>query len=257
MFTSNYMDSNNIEEDLDNFNLLIEKRVDGIIYFPTHVSYEHLELLHRIQNRIPMVITDSDIDGLEVSSVIQDSFTPTLELMTYLIKGGHKHIAYINGLSYDQVNNKRFEAFKVSMTKAGLSMPAEYMLLGDFSLQSGYDVTKSMLEEIELKGLSLPTALFASNDKMAMGAMKAVVETGLRVPDDISIIGYDGIDFGQYANPPLTTVKVDQYMLGKLAAETLIQTIENKGTKVKLLVMVNEIVFGASSRSLYKEMDNE
>lgn len=250
MITSNYKDTNSIEEDIFNFNLLVEKRVDGIIYFPTHVSDNHFELLKKLEKKIPMVITDSDLEELAISCVVQDSETPTMELMTYLLDGGHRDIGFINGLSYDQVNNKRYEAYLTSMRNRGIQINENWIELGDFSFQSGYLAMKRMFGKLDRSGEPMPTAIFAANDKMAIGAIKACKELGVRVPEDLSVVSYDGIEYSEFFLPKLTTVKVNQYKLGQIAAKTLIEQIETKmATKVKV-VMDHKVVIGESSRSL-------
>ncbi len=253
MITSNYKDTNSIEEDLFNFNLLIEKRVDGIIYFPTHVSNPHYELLKKLEKKIPMVITDSDIEGIDISCVVQDSETPTKELMAYLLDGGHERIGYINGLSYDQVNNKRYGAYVSSLKNRGIEVDEDLVELGNFSFSSGYQALIRMKDKLNEKGKDMPTAIFAANDKMAIGAIKASKELGIRVPEDLSVVSYDGIEYSEFFIPKLTTVKVNQYKLGQLAAQTLIEKIETKKTKRVKVVMDHKIVIGNSSRPLNQE----
>lgn len=243
MVTANYKDENNIEEDIEHFDLLMEKRVDGIIYFPTHVSEEHIDLLKKIQDKIPLVVTDSEIDGVDIPCVVQDSMTPTNEIMQYLIKGGHEYIGYINGLSYDKVNNGRYAAFTTAMMVAGLEINSSLMASGDFSVKSGYD---AMMEILKKKSV-MPTAIIAANDNMALGAMKALFRMGIKVPDQVSIVGYDGIDYGKYSEPTLTTIEVNQNRLGTLAAQMLLQRIDNKKVKEKRVVMDYQIYYGNST----------
>jgi len=250
MITANYKHSNSTKDDLENFNLLIEKRVDGIIYFPTHVSGAHIELIERIKNQIPIVITDSNIEQLKLPCVIQDSVKPTKDIMEYLLNGGHKDIGFINGISYDQVNKLRFDAYKDCLESRGLSVDESFIEIGDYSLQSGYEAMKRLLAKTVKNEKCQLTAVFAANDNMAMGAIRAIKDEGLEVPDNISVIGYDGIEFGQYYSPQLTTVRVDQYKLGKLAADMIIELIESHHVRQDHIVMDYEIVYGESSRKL-------
>jgi DNA-binding LacI/PurR family transcriptional regulator len=250
MITANYRNTNSIEDDIGNFNLLIEKRVDGIIYFPTHVSDAHIELLKRIKGSIPIVVTDSEISEVNLACVIQDSINPTKEIMKYLVKGGHRHIAFINGPNYDKVNNKRYETFRAFLKDSDIEFDETYLETGNFSLESGYEAMQRLLEKASQEKEETMTAVFASNDNMAMGAIKAIYDAGLHVPEDISVIGYDGIEFGQYCCPSLTTVKINQYKIGEIAAETLIEEIEYKSVKNKKLVMDYEVLIKGSSRRL-------
>lgn len=225
MIMANHREANIIDEDIKNFNLLIEKRVDGIIYFPTHVSQEHYELLKRIQHNMPMVITDREIMDVDVPYVLQDAGEPTRKITEHLLSLGHQVIGYINGLSYDTVNNERFDSFRNTMVASGRGFQEHLVEVGDFSLESGYRAMKSLLWKRSDNMERPMTAVFASNDNMAIGAMRAIIDSGLRVPEDISVVGYDGIDYGQFSNPKLTTVKVDQYKVGEMAAQTLVDTI--------------------------------
>lgn len=252
MITANYKESNIIEEDIKNFNLLIEKRVDGIIYFPTHVSEEHYALLERIQKSIPMVITDRIIDGVDVPYVIQDAVEPTLKMTKYLLDCGHRVIGYINGLSFDQVNNDRFETFRSQMMNSGIGFNENLVEVGDFSLESGYRAMKSLLWK-RADNMKYPmTAVFASNDTMAIGAIKAIYDSGLKVPEDISVVGYDGLDYGQYYSPSLTTVKVNQYALGEWAATTVLELINKQEVSMFKRVMDYELIIGGSSKGLFE-----
>lgn len=245
MITANYRDYNSIDDDIRNFNLLIEKRVDGIIYFPTHVSEKHLELLRRIEKKIPIVVTDSEIEGTHISSVIQDSYTSTKELISYLIQNGHQTIAYINGLSYDQVNFGRLKAYKDSLDEAGIPFDESLIVYGDYSLESGVKVMEQL--STRSNGDKKVTAVFAANDAMAMGAIYYFHKQGIKVPEEVSVVGYDGIEFGQYFIPSLTTIRFNQYLLGKKAAEILIDRIEKRDVSHRSVIMDYDLIIGASS----------
>lgn len=248
MITSDYKGSNSVQDSLNNFNLLIEKRVDGIIYFPTHVSNDHVELIKRVNETIPIVITDSELEDFELPCVLQDSISPTRDIMKYLLGGGHRNIGFINGHSADQVNNKRYNAYTSILEFYGVSLNEEFVEVGSYSLESGYEAMKKLLYRTMSGSQCSITALFAANDNMAMGAIKAIKESGLRVPEDISVIGYDGIEFGQYYSPSLTTVRVDQYKMGQIAAEMIIDLIEKTPLSSQRVLMDYEILFGGSSK---------
>lgn len=249
MITANYRNTNSIEDDIGNFNLLIEKRVDGIIYFPTHVSEAHIELLKRLKGTVPMVVTDSEIDEVNIPCVVQESTKPTEEIMHYLINGGHRSIGFINGLSYDKVNNKRYETFRSCLKDSGIEFDESFLEVGNFSLESGYQGMNRLLYKMKEEGKAL-TAVFAANDNMAMGAIRAINDASLKVPEDISVIGYDGIEFGQYYCPTLTTVRINQYKIGQMAAESIMEQIEHKQVKNRKVVMDYEVLIGGSSRPL-------
>jgi len=244
MITANYKDNNSTEEDIVNFNLLYEKRVDGIIFFPTNVMQEHIDVIKRIRKKMPVVITDKEIRDLKLPCVIQDFVSPTKEVVDYFIQKQHKKIAFIKGSSYDQSNKERLEAYKASLEKAGLIYDEAFVAEGAYSVDSGYGA----MMEILLRCTAMPTAVFAANDHMAIGAMKALKEKGFKLPMEIEMIGYDDIEFAKYMTPSLSTVRVDQYVMGKLAATMLIDLIEGDLKEHHEMTMGFKLVHRESTR---------
>lgn len=245
MITANYMDNNSTEEDIANFNLLFEKRVDGIIYFPTNVMQEHIDVIKRIRKKLPIVITDKEIESLKLPCVIQDFVSPMKEVMHYLIQAGHKNIAFINGLSYDLPNNDRFSVYKEEIEKAGLEYDETLVEEAAYSVESGY---YAMLNIIE-RTTHTPSAVFAGNDNMAIGAIKALKEKGYKLPNDVAVVGYDDIKFAKYVSPSLTTIRVNQYNMGKLAATMLIDLIEGHLKDYHKMTMDYEFILRESTKS--------
>lgn len=243
MITANYKDSNSTEEDIDNFNLLFEKRVDGIIYFPTNVMQEHKDIIKRIRKNIPIVITDKEIDEIRLPCVIQDFIKPAKEVMKYLLRNGHTRIAFIHGLSYDSPNMKRKNVYRQELAKAGISYDETLVEEADYSVESGYYAMLNILERTENK----PTAVFTGNDHMAIGAIKALKEKDLRIPEDVAVIGYDDIEFAKYVSPSLTTIRVNQYNMGKLAATMVIDLIEGHLKDFHKMTMDYEFILRGST----------
>lgn len=246
MITANYKDSNLTSEDVDNFNLLFEKRVDGIIYFPTNVMREHKEVIRKINKKIPIVITDKEISDLSLPCVVQDFIGPTKEVMTHLLDMGHKRIAFIKGLSYDLPNMERQQTYESMLIQAGLNVDMSLVEEGAYSVESGYD----SMNRIMARTSEPPTAVLAGNDHMAIGAIKALKEKGYKVPDDVSVIGYDDIEFAKYVSPSLTTVKVNQYTMGTIAATMVIDLIEGHINPNHKMTMDYEYVIRDSIKPL-------
>ncbi len=244
MITANYKDSNSTEEDIDNFNLLFEKRVDGIIYFPTNVMQEHIDTIKRIRKKLPIVITDKEVEGVKLPCVIQDFIKPTREVMRYLIQTGHKRIAFINGLSYDLPNNERLHIYEKELEKAGIVVDQDLVEEGAYSVEAGYFAMLNILDRTEDK----PTAVFAGNDHMAIGAIKALKEKGYKLPEDVAVVGYDDIEFAKYVSPSLTTIRVNQYTMGKLAATMVIDLIEGHLNDYHKMTMDYEFILRDSTK---------
>lgn len=244
MITANYKDSNSTEEDIDNFNLLFEKRVDGIIYFPTNVMKEHIEVIQRIRKKIPVVITDKEIEALKLPCVLQDFVRPAKEVMKYLIQKGHTRIAFIHGLSYDLPNVERKKVYQQALTVAGIELDEQLIEEGAYSVESGYHAMNTILERTS----NNPTAVFAGNDHMAIGAIKALREKGYDVPSDVAVVGYDDIEFAKYVNPSLTTIRVNQYNMGKLAATMVIDLVEGHINEYHKMTMDYEFILRDSTK---------
>lgn len=244
MITANYKDSNSTEEDIDNFNLLFEKRVDGIIYFPTNVMDEHKEVIKRINKKVPIVITDKEIEDLSLPCVIQDFINPTKELMGHLIGAGHKRIGFIKGLSYDLPNTERQNVYERALHEAGLPVVEELIEESAYSVQAGYDSMLNIMKRVS----EVPSAVLVGNDHMAIGAIKALKENGYQVPGDVSVVGYDDIEFAKYVSPSLTTIKVDQYAMGKIAATMVIDLIEGHIKSDLKMTMDYKMIIRESTR---------
>lgn len=244
MITANYKDSNSTEEDVDNFNLLFEKRVDGIIYFPTNVMQEHVEVIKRIRQKIPVVITDKEVKDLKLPCVVQDFVKPAREVLRYLIRKGHERIAFIHGLSYDLPNTERKQVYQEELEAAGIVFDEQLVAEAAYSYESGYHAMLNILERTD----EPPTAVFAGNDHMAIGAMKALKEKGYELPRDVAVVGYDDIDFAKYVSPSLTTIRVNQYNMGKMAATMVIDLVEGHLKDYHKMIMDYEFILRDSTR---------
>lgn len=157
--------------------------------------------------------------------VICDAYKAAVCAVEHLISLGHQKIGYIGVIprleNNSVINEHRFEGFKDAMEKHGLNVNTDFTRDIELSTPEGYMAMKSMLENDEL-----PTALFCANDSVAIGAMKAIHEIGLKIPDDIALIGIDDIEMSAFVRPALTTVHVPKIELGRFAAKVLIDRIE-------------------------------
>lgn len=169
---------------------------------------------------LPTVFVNSELQGDAFDLYRMENREGAAHAVRHLIEAGHSQIATITGPpgSYDV--ERRMRGYRDALDKHNLS--EDSLVKGDFTQESGYQAGKKLLE-----GEELPDAVFACNDYMAIGAMLAFQESGLRVPDDIAVAGFDNITSARYANPPLTTVQVPVYELGRRAGERLLQRIQS------------------------------
>lgn len=205
---------------------------------------EHKEVIKRINKKVPIVITDKEIEDLSLPCVIQDFINPTKELMGHLIGAGHKRIGFIKGLSYDLPNTERQNVYERALHEAGLPVVEELIEESAYSVQAGYDSMLNIMKRVS----EVPSAVLVGNDHMAIGAIKALKENGYQVPGDVSVVGYDDIEFAKYVSPSLTTIKVDQYAMGKIAATMVIDLIEGHIKSDLKMTMDYKMIIRESTR---------
>lgn len=150
-----------------------------------------------------------------------DNYYGAYKATNYLIGLGHSRIAHIMGISEHLSAMERLDAYKKALTDAGIPIKNNLIAKGDFTIFGGYNATKKLLQK------EIPTAIFCGNDNMAIGALQAIQEANLKVPEDISIVGFDDIEVARYINPSLTTVKMNLLEMASIATNTLITSIED------------------------------
>ncbi|GGF27551.1 LacI family transcriptional regulator [Halobacillus andaensis] len=175
------------------------------------------EAVHEIaKSEIPCIGIDLELEGPNSSYIMTDNAKIGLKVVEYFYLNQIRNIAYIGGKQDSLVAGIRNQGFVDAMEQFGLPVKEDWVKFGDFFEESGYEAMKEILQTKEL-----PQAVFAASDMMALGALKAIKEKGLSVPEDIQLIGCDDIEACRYSDPPLTTVKQDKQKLGKLAATML------------------------------------
>ncbi len=179
--------------------------------------------------KIPSVLVTHDGSGFNyknLSSVSTDDVSASLAAIDILVENGHKNIGIIAGnITISGPSRLRLQGAKEAFIKHGLSFDDSIYESARFSLEGGYLATKKLLEKKE--NLS---ALFCMSDLMAIGAVRAILDTGKKVPDDISVIGFDGLDIVAYSSPRLNTIKQNVYEIATKSVEILINSIENKAS---------------------------
>lgn len=193
------------------------REVEGVCTACT--NFEDPEVLDLARSGIPMVTIDHALEG--VPCIVSDNISGMRQLMRYIFSMGHSRVAFIYGRT-SAVSNVRLNTFWEMVNEQGLSIPPEYLACADYTSPSQvYRATAAMLELPDR-----PTCIMICDDYAATGAMRAISEAGLRIPEDISITGFDGIEQMQAFHPRLTTVYQDAPRIGREAARQLIALIE-------------------------------
>ncbi|MCS7283784.1 MAG: LacI family transcriptional regulator, partial [Anaerolineae bacterium] len=180
----------------------LHRQVDGLIVFNPYADGRFRYLLPLIENGTPVVYLGNTPCSEPVSSVRCDDRDGGYQATRYLLELGHRAIATITGPPNEECVGDRLDGYRRALAEYALSVNERLILRGDWSAISGYRATSSLLET----GVSF-TAIFAQNDQMAIGAIRALREAGLQVPRDVSVIGFDDIPLASYFDPPLTTLR--------------------------------------------------
>ena len=225
-------------------NTLLQKRVDGLLLMCSTLEGERIEVFDRYPD-IPVVVMDWG-PMLFASDKIQDNSLSGGYIATnYLIECGHKEIGCITGPLIRHQAQMRYEGYKRAVLEAGLEINPQWIVESDFECEGGYEAFNRMLE----KG-PLPSSIFVSNDMMAMGVLNAAHEKGIRIPEDVSIMGYDDIHIARFMSPALTTVHQPKYRLGKVAVETLLKKLEKETLEPQVVQLDPTLVVRKSEKHL-------
>ncbi len=213
----------------DSINTLLQKRVDGLILMCPSLEGERIDVFEQYPD-IPIVVMDWG-SMLFTSDKIQDnSLHGGYIAAKYLIECGHKKIGCITGPLNKRQAQMRYEGYNRALSEAGLTCKAEWIIESDFECEGGYQAFNKMFQTG-----SLPEAIFVCNDMMSMGVINAANEKGVRIPEDLSIIGYDDIHIAKFITPALTTIHQPKYRLGKAAVETLLHRLEHGMTEARIV----------------------
>ena len=200
---------------------MLQRKVDGVAIMTSELDEHLIGFFQR--KHIPVVFFDHGAPATGIGCVHVDYPAGVDVAMAHLIGLGHTKIGFLSGPLRLASALIRQEAFIASMKRERLPMAANLVQEGNHRADGGHDAMRRMLEGAGLqKGLPRPTAVLASNDLTAIGAMGAIAEAGLRVPEDISVIGFDDIQLSAYTAPPLTTVRLPRAEIARAAIDSLL-----------------------------------
>ena len=231
------------ESEAEDFNSrAVGRNLDGILL----VSVPRVDA--RIGNlavgSIPCMSIDLDLVGARAGYLCSDNVAGSIQAMDYLISMGHSKIAFIGDQFQTKPGHDRLMGYRRSLDEHNLPFRPTWVRSGDFSEVGGYEATKRLLECEER-----PTAIFCAGDLMAIGAMKALHEAGLNVPDDISLVGFDDIDLASYVSPSLTTIRQRRNEIGERAAQCLLQMIDESQIIPPIVTVPTELIVRESVKS--------
>lgn len=221
--------------------MLLQKRVDGIILMCTQVDLG-AGVFDRYPS-VPLVLADWGPMDME-ADLIQDGGRLGGMLATeHLLGLGHRHIGCITGPKGKRAADERRAGFEAAMAKAGLTVRPEWVIEGDFELAGGNSAMTALLALPER-----PSAVFVGNDMMAVGALRALADAGVSVPEQMSLVGYDNIELAHYLVPALTSIEQPKAGMGALAVDTLLARIKAPDSSRRVLTLTPELIVRNSSQ---------
>lgn len=221
-------------------NMVQTSQADGLIQLRAHNPF--VTLTTQPDGMLPMVNLCEVLDKVACPTVVLDNRSAATAMTEHLLALGHQRIAMIKGPARSPLTRDRVAGYQDALAQAGLPFAAELLVPGDFTLQAGHQAAAELLALP-----NRPTAIFCENDEMAIGALQQIKQQGLRVPEDISVAGFDDIAFAAFADPPLTTIAQPAEEFGSTAVNLLIDLLEGKITKAPKVILPFELIERAST----------
>ena len=221
-----------------NIQTLIQKQVDGLLLMYSDTRHAMVEQLNL---NLPIVVMDWWPTELNADKIYENSEFGAYLATKTLIEQGHKNIAIITGKLDKSLAHNRLLGYQKALQDAHLPINPDWIIESHFDFEGGVEGMKKLLQITPR-----PTAVFACSDTIAVGVYQVAWQQGLRIPQDISVIGYDNIMLAQYLTPPLTTIHQPKAELGKLAVETLLERIKSPDLKYKTTMLQPQLIWRAS-----------
>jgi LacI family transcriptional regulator len=211
--------------------MVLAGRVDGLVIVGSNIQEKHFPLI-LLEQKIPFTLLERNLSDPRLNCIWLDNIRGAYLAVKYLVEKGHRKIAHITGNINYQVSLDRIEGYQNALQEFGIAYSEELMVPGNFISRGGYEAMKGLLGR-----RPRCTAVFAASDAMAYGALQAIFEAGLKVPDDIAMVGFDDLEFSGFTSPPLTTIRQPRYEMGQKSLELLVEILrgdEENGQKIRL-----------------------
>ncbi|PLT33081.1 LacI family DNA-binding transcriptional regulator [Bacillus sp. V5-8f] len=218
----------------DYLELLPQKQIDGTILLTARVEHEFIK---EWSEQYPVVLACEYLEGSFIPTVSIDNVSASRKATDHLITLGHRRIGLITGPMDNILSRDRLKGYYQALAHNDIPMEPSLIQEGDFSSKSGFNM---MLKFMALE--KPPSAVFAASDDMAVGAIKAIKQNGWSIPDDVAIVGFDGVSLGEIVEPALTTIVQPMYQIGYKAMELLLELIETKELPKKQFMLDDHLI---------------
>jgi DNA-binding LacI/PurR family transcriptional regulator len=220
--------------------LMIAERVAGVIISPTSSHNEAYERL--VEAGVPVVAIDRRVTNVQIDSVVVDNVDASRNLVTHLIEQGHARVGAVIGTTIHSTGEERLRGYLEALHTHDLSVRPELIRIGMPKIAMGHAMTGELLEMADP-----PTAIFTGNNLLTIGALRAIHERGLRIPDDVALAAFDEMDWMFFVKPALTVVAQPTYELGRTAVELLLQRMEQPDQPCQEVVLTPTLLIRESS----------
>ncbi len=235
-----------IEKEVESVNNLLKSRVEGLIVCVSRETKntKHFEKL--VQNEIPLVFFDRICEALDVASVIADGVDAAKKIVAHFYKNGCRRIAYISGPEHLNISKSRKEGYLKGMYECGLEIDPQLLVECDLSNK---DATRAVAQL--LNSDNRPDAIFGLNDTIAFAAMKEIKKRGLKIPDDIALVGFTDEFHSTVVDPLLTSITHPTVRMGREAANLFFETLEKEANFRHQIVLKTELIVRESSVKMH------
>lgn len=237
----------NEREEVEAITRLVKgRRVDGVVLLSSRKNDRVISFLHA--DKFPFVVIGRSEQYPDILSVDTDNIQAAYDVTKHLIQQGHKRIGFINGPSHLTISQDRLEGYRKALAEAGLPTKPEWVVEGEFLQESGIRAASF------LTGYSdRPTALVVIDDVVASGVLRGLAELGYKVPNDMSIAGFNNIAISQLTIPPISSIDIGIYQLGYTASQMLIHSIQGKTLEQNRIIIPHRLIVRESSSLPIKE----
>lgn len=248
MFLSNAMNDSEVES--LHLKTLVEKQVDGIIFMggranDTKTDTKYAEEMKLIMKKTPVVMINGEMDGVDCYKVKTDEAAGFMKGLEYLVSLGHREIALVGGINGITSTDIKLDTFKQNIDFLQIETRPEWIIVSGYSIEGGFEAVERLLLCDKL-----PTAVIAINDFVAIGVIKAAKAKGLKIPEEISVIGFDNIYLTTLVNPPVTTVSHNYEELA-VQAVNIIDGLNNSQSYKKEHILDSKLIVRKSCISLH------
>ena len=237
----------NIEKEKTYIATLMKKGVDGIVFLGTRDSGVKQDHIVKLSDEFPVLLINDYIIGSNVYSVMADEIEGSYRAVKYLIDLGHRNIAYVRGDAQHTTFAYKYRGYEKALLEANIPVSEKLIILDDPHERGGYSAGIKLL-----RMQNRPTAVFAANDMLAIGIMRAVYELGFKIPEDLSLVGFSDVPIAAEMHPPLTTVNQFPYNTGIIAAQTLMKVINHQKMMQRRIILEPQLSIRESCKRVEK-----